>query len=166
MVEWRANMTLWQDSYMCMSHVTHINESCHTYQWVLSHLGMSLVTLWHICHVMTYKFMSHTWMHYVMSTYMSERMPSNIMTRMSHTCIRMTLWHVVSTWHYDTCRIHVWDIRIEYMCETFESHTCVTRVIMSCEYMCETFESFPCVTCHVGSLLLPFFVWLIDTHKI
>jgi len=25
----------------CMSHVTHLNESCHTYEWVMSHVRMS-----------------------------------------------------------------------------------------------------------------------------
>jgi len=36
-----------------MSHVTHINESCHTYKWVVSHLQFNRVThmneLFHIC---------------------------------------------------------------------------------------------------------------------
>ena len=27
-----------------MSHVTHMNESCHTYEWVMSHIWMSHVT--------------------------------------------------------------------------------------------------------------------------
>jgi len=27
-----------------MCHVTHMNESCHTYAWVMSHTGMSRVT--------------------------------------------------------------------------------------------------------------------------
>jgi len=27
-----------------MSHVTHMNESCHTYEWVMSHIWMSPVT--------------------------------------------------------------------------------------------------------------------------
>jgi len=31
-------------SHMRMSHVTHVNESCHTYRWVMSHMSMSHVT--------------------------------------------------------------------------------------------------------------------------
>jgi len=31
-------------SYMWMSHFTHMNESCHTYEWVMSHIWMSHVT--------------------------------------------------------------------------------------------------------------------------
>jgi len=34
-------------SYICMSHVTHMNESCHTYEWVMSHIRMSHVTHMH-----------------------------------------------------------------------------------------------------------------------
>ena len=33
-------------SYIHMGHVTHMNESCHTYEWVMSHIWMSHVTIW------------------------------------------------------------------------------------------------------------------------
>ena len=33
-----------------MSHVTRVNESCHPYEWVMSHVSMRLVTYWK-CHV-------------------------------------------------------------------------------------------------------------------
>jgi len=33
-------------SHIWMSHVTHINESCHTYEWVMSHIWMS-PNVWH-----------------------------------------------------------------------------------------------------------------------
>jgi len=53
-----------------MSHVTHMNESCHTYEWVISHTWMSHVT--HMnksCH--TYKWvMSHIWISHV--THMNQ----------------------------------------------------------------------------------------------
>ena len=32
-----------------MSHVTHMNESCHTYEWVMSHIWM-IHESWHIPH--------------------------------------------------------------------------------------------------------------------
>jgi len=32
------------NSHIWMSHVTHENESCHTYEWVMSHMLMSHVT--------------------------------------------------------------------------------------------------------------------------
>ena len=31
-------------SHIWMSHVTHMNESCHTYEWVMAHIWMSHVT--------------------------------------------------------------------------------------------------------------------------
>ena len=34
----------WVMSHIWMSHVTHMNESCHTYEWVRSHIWMSHVT--------------------------------------------------------------------------------------------------------------------------
>jgi len=44
-------------SYICMSHVSHMNESCRAYEWVVSHIWMSHVVhmnescrTW-ICHV-------------------------------------------------------------------------------------------------------------------
>ena len=30
-------------SHMCLSHVTHVHESCHIWKWVTSHIGMSHV---------------------------------------------------------------------------------------------------------------------------
>jgi len=32
---------VWVMSHMCMSHVTHVYESCHTCVWVMSHMCMS-----------------------------------------------------------------------------------------------------------------------------
>ena len=37
---WRG----WDISHLWMSHVTPMNNSCHTYEWVMSHLWMSHVT--------------------------------------------------------------------------------------------------------------------------
>jgi len=51
----------WAMSHIWMSHVAHMNESCHTYEWAMSHIWMSHVT--HMnepCH--TYEWaMSHIW---------------------------------------------------------------------------------------------------------
>jgi hypothetical protein len=33
-------------THICMSHVTHMNESCHTYEWVISHIWMRYVKKW------------------------------------------------------------------------------------------------------------------------
>ena len=57
-------------SHIWMSHVTHMNESCHTYEWVMSHIWMRHVTnMNESCH--TYEcVMSHIWMSHV--THMNE----------------------------------------------------------------------------------------------
>jgi len=55
-------------SHVWMSHVTHVDESCHTYEWVMSHMWMSHVT--HVnesCHICEWV-MSHVWMSYVTHT--------------------------------------------------------------------------------------------------
>ena len=48
-----------------MSHVTRMNESCHTYEWVMSHVWKRNVTrtkeLFHVCGCV----MSHVWISYV-----------------------------------------------------------------------------------------------------
>jgi len=48
-------------SHVWMSHVTHMNEACHTQEWVMSHVGISHVTRMNeSCH--TYEWvMSHVW---------------------------------------------------------------------------------------------------------
>jgi len=53
-------------SHICRSHVTHMNESCHTYVGVMSHILMSHVThMNELCH--TYEWvMSHIWMSHVL----------------------------------------------------------------------------------------------------
>ena len=57
-------------SHIWMCHVTHMNESCHTYEWVMSHIWVSHVTHMNVsCH--TYEWvMSHIWMCHV--THMNE----------------------------------------------------------------------------------------------
>ena len=57
-------------SHIWMSHVTHMNVSCHTYEWVMAHIWMSHVThMNESCH--TYEWvMSHIWMSHV--THMNE----------------------------------------------------------------------------------------------
>ena len=42
----------WIMSHIRMSHVTHMNESCHAYEWVMSHIWMSLATYeWVMSHM-------------------------------------------------------------------------------------------------------------------
>jgi len=70
---WRIDIVAWR-IHTCdmthyitvwMSHVTHMNESCHTYEWVMAHIRMSHVTdMNQSCH--TYEWvMSNTCMRHV-----------------------------------------------------------------------------------------------------
>jgi len=55
-------------SYLWMSHVTHINESCHTYKWVMAHIYMSHVTrMTESCHIYE-SVMSYIWISHVTHT--------------------------------------------------------------------------------------------------
>jgi len=53
-----------------MRHVTHMNESCHTHEWVTSHMWMRHVTLMNEARHTHEWGMSHTWMRHV--THMNE----------------------------------------------------------------------------------------------
>ena len=67
----------WVMSHIWMSHVTHMNESCHTWEWVMSHIWVVVSHIWmsNLAHVNesrdTYEWvMSHIWMRNV--THMNE----------------------------------------------------------------------------------------------
>jgi len=106
-------------SHISMSHVTHMNESCHTYEWVMSHIWMSHVT--HInepCH--TYQWvMSHIWMSHVTHknepchTY--EWVMSHI--SMSHATHMNEPFHTYE-WvmsHIEWVMSHIWMIHATYL---------------------------------------------------
>jgi len=77
-----------------MNHVTYMNESCHTYEWAMSHIWMSHVThvneLCHICE----RVMSNIWMsdatHMNESRHAYKRVMSHIwvsrVTHMNESC--------------------------------------------------------------------------------
>jgi len=51
----------WVKSHVWMSHVTRVDEPCHTYGWAMSHIWMSHVTHMHeSCHTHEW-IMSHVW---------------------------------------------------------------------------------------------------------
>jgi len=62
----------WMTLKRRMSHVTHMNGSCHTYEWVMSHIWMSHVTHMNVSYH-TYKWvMSHIWMSHVTHMTLNE----------------------------------------------------------------------------------------------
>ena len=65
----------WVMSHIWMSHVTHVNESCHacewityTYAWVKSHMGMSHVTHMNASRYTRGWVTSHIWMRHMSHT--------------------------------------------------------------------------------------------------
>ena len=80
---------------LLLSHVTRVNASWHTYEWVMLHIWMGHVThMIDLCH--TYEWvMSHTWMSHV--THMNELCHTYewVMSHiwMSHDTHRNESWH-------------------------------------------------------------------------
>jgi len=121
-----------------LSHVTHINESCRTYEWVKSHIWTSHVT--HInetCH--TYQWvMSPISMSYV--THINQTYPTHLQRELNgrYACIREACCDMglLSSRRWTACARHV--THVNGSCHTYEyvmSHkgiSHVTRVNVSC----------------------------------
>jgi len=112
----------WVMSHTWMSHVTHTHESCHTHEWVMSHIWMSHIT--HInesCHTHEWV-MSHTWMSHV--TQMSHVTHTH---ESCHTCE----WVMSRVWIMShKCMVgvmsHIWMSHVTRMkesCHTYEGVT-------------------------------------------
>ena len=111
-----------------MSHVTRMNESCHTYEWVMSHVWMSHVTRMNeSCH--TYEWvMSHVWMSHVTHIQMSRR-HKWVMWDMTHSYV----WHDSFIWCQDDT--NEWVIWHTWMCDfscTWMRH--VTQINAFCAF--------------------------------
>jgi len=132
---------------MWMRHVTRMNESCHTYEWVMSHIWMSRVT--HVnasCH--TYEWvMSHIWMSHV--THINES---------CHTCecVMSHIWMSHVTHMNESCHTYEWVMSPSLRCCnaacacSSSSVTHTNEACHTCEWgmshICHTYE---CVMSHV-----------------
>jgi len=90
-------------SHTPMSHVTHINKSRHTHQWVMSHTSMS-----HVAHI-NMSCRTHQW---VMSCHTRQWVMTNHVTHMNESC------HT-SKW----VTPHVWTSHATYMNESCHTHS-------------------------------------------
>ena len=136
-----------------MSHVTHINESCHTYKRVMSHIWMSHVTRMnescHMLHIWASicreleGVMSHIWMSHV--THMNESCHTYewVMSHASHMgeylsrvgrCVRVCVCVCYASrvtacmW---TWLVHMCDVPSSYLwCDSF---ICVTWLVYMCD---------------------------------
>jgi len=105
---------------MCMRHVTHVIESCLTWQWVMSHMSMSHVT--HVnetCHTCQ-SFMSHMWLSHVTHVNASSHTCEYIMSHMSISHVT----HVNKSCH--TCQ---WVM--SHMSMSHVTHVCTSINIFS-----------------------------------
>jgi len=112
---------LWQCvsmSFIPMSHVTHMNESCHTYEWDMSHIWISHVTKWmsHVTHMNeschTYEWvMSHVWISHI--THMKESCHINEWD-MSH------IWMGHVTHVNESCHSYEWVMSHTYEAPRYE----------------------------------------------
>ena len=108
--------------HILMSHVTHMNESCHTYEWVISHIRMNHVThMDQSCH--TYDWvMSH--MHELCHTYewaISQKWMGHFTYERgtSHMNASRQIWirHVIYEWSMSHMNeaYQIWIRRVTYM---------------------------------------------------
>ena len=97
-----------------MSHVTHMNESCHTYEWVMSHMSLSHSThAYEACHIFE-SVIAHIWMSH-----------GKLMNESCHTC-HWVIAHTHmrhATYLNKSCRrcsevLHVTHINVTHMNES------------------------------------------------
>jgi len=117
----------WAMSHMWKSHVSHVNESCRTYEWVMSHVWMTHVTRMNeSCH--TYEWvMSHIWMIHETQT----------RTWLSH------VTHLIESWYTSEWLMkHFWTRACRYalICSTCFIYVCA----VTCAYVCRDLSM--CVT--------------------
>jgi len=132
----------WVMPHIWMSHVTHINKSCHTYEWVMSHIWMSHVT--HINEAY------HIDVNESCDVYVSESIHTHTNATRLHLqqgarrllCCRMRLWthHVIFECY--KWMSHVWMIQMNDTNEFTHlicKYRCVNTLKMTC--MSATLES-------------------------
>jgi len=117
---WSTNsyMSFWA---LWVSHVTHMQEVCHTYEWVVSHIRASHVThmkedpLNPICPSGDWeRILSHTWMNHI--------------TRMNES------WHT-----HERVMLHTLVSRVTRMHESYHTHTCKWVISRTWIVMSHTF---------------------------
>jgi len=97
---------------MCRSHVTHLNESCHTSEWVILHIWMIHLThLNESCHTSEWV-MSHIWMIHV--THVQESCHT---FEWCHTCAWFMLHICISpvTHIHESCHTYAFVMAHIYM---------------------------------------------------
>jgi len=111
------------------------NESCHTHEWVMSHMRMSPVTHVNGTNYTCERVMSHVWT------------DGSRMTWLIHVCdtTHPCVWH--DSFMYVIRLIHVCDMT--HSCMWHDSFMCVTWLIYVCDttHSCVWHDSFICQAC-------------------
>ena len=114
--------SVWLDSFVLtqlqkhiwMSHVTHTNESCHTYEWVMSHIWMS-----HVTHIdESY----HAYKLYYICTHIDESYRTHIRT-CTHICTHIDESHRTHIHKYTHICTHIHTYTHIHTCWWVTSHT-------------------------------------------
>ena len=94
---------------MWMSHVTLMDESCHTYEWVMSHSWMSHVTLMNESCQTHEWVMSHIWMSHATHMNVSCNTWMSHVTHMNESChtYEWVTGPVSQRWRPDQWQIHL-----------------------------------------------------------
>jgi len=110
-----------------MSYGTHMNVSCHTYEWVMAHIWMSHVTHMNESRHIYEWVMSQTWMSHV--THMNESCHTYkwVMARIWMSLSR--IWTNESRHIYEWVMSHTWMSDILHMNESRHTHARVTSHI-------------------------------------
>jgi len=122
------HMTMSYNDITCISfakarHVTRVNESCHTYEWVMSHIWMSHVThASESCHtyewVMLHVWVSHEWdLSHIWTRHVTNRSFHTHQSVMSH--IWMSLTYIDGSCHtYGWVMSHIWMRHVTHINES------------------------------------------------
>jgi len=134
-----------------------MNQSCHTYEWVMSHIWMSHVThMNESCH--TYEsVMSHIWMSHVLCRmYRYTRVTSRHVTSRHGT-------HIYESFHtYEWGTSHAWTSHVTRMnesCHTFKwvmTHLCISHIT----HMNEPYHTYEWVMLHVINMSCRTYKWV------
>jgi len=121
-------------SYVWMSRATHMNESCRTYEWFMSHIWMTHVT--HEC------FMPHTWM--IQVTHMNE-------SCRTYEWVMPHVWMSQAARMNESCRTYEWVMphvwmshaaRMNESCCTYEEDSYVDAYLHLCGFICRFTSSY------------------------
>jgi len=134
--------TCYSRSHVWMSHVTHMNESYHTDEWVMSHISCnSFIRVWLIHTCLTHSYVFHSFIRVINELFIvMSHISCNSYEWLSHTCdlTPIHMCDMTQSYHTDewvmshiSCNsfIRVWLI---HTCDQWVIHSHVTHMNESC----------------------------------